>query len=154
MQKIVGVKSADNRVISEEELKQLERAARASVAKIQEKPKIEELYKAVDDIWAKGQNRQLIFQNKDQHLEYVTTYYKEYIEPISLDQYRNMVLQQLLSQIDKLRSAVDTEKQAEAVKLHKEHEAKVLKNMEDQLEDLKDRNNAVNKAIEDEIHHD
>ena len=154
MNKIVGVQAAHKEKISEADLQQLEREARAAVAKITEKPSIDVFYKSVDEIWAKGLNRQLIFQNKDQHLEYVTTYYNEQIAPLNLDQYRSLVLQQMLSQINALRAAVNSEKTAEAVRLHKEHEEKVLKNMQDQLDDLKDRNAKADKAIREELNAD
>ncbi len=155
MEKIVGVKSADNRrTITEEDLQKMEAKAREAAAKIVKKPELSDLYAAIDDLWAKGLNRQLIFKNKDQHIEYITTYYKEKLEGLTLDQYKSLVLQQMLSQIDRLRSAVDSEKQLEAMRLHKEHEEKMLKNMQEQVDDLRARNEKADSEIREELKND
>lgn len=152
MKKIVGVQSAaQNKQIDVEELKQQLRQGFANIDKITEKPAIETLYKAVDDIWASGHTSQLIFKNKDQHLEYITTYYNEQIAPLTLAQYKAMLKQQLESQVTSLINALDQQKQKEAYRLHKEQEAKMLKNMEDQINDLKDRNAKVNEDIKKEM---
>lgn len=151
MKKIVGVQSAKKEAISQEELKQLLQEGFANIDKITEKPKLADLYAAVDDIWAKGLTKQLIFKNKDQHMQYVTTYYKDQIEPLTLDQYKGMLKQNLQSQVTNLLNALDQQKQAEAYKLHKEHEEKVLKNMEYQVQDLKERNAQVDSDIKKEI---
>lgn len=153
MKKIVGVKSAGPEPFTEEDVLKLRDEAFANIDKITEKPTLESLYKAVDEIWEKGLTKQLIFQNKDQHYAYVTTYFHDQLEHLTLDQYKSLLKQQTMSQITALLGAMDRKKQEEAYKLHKEHEAKMLKNMEDQINDLKDRNTKVSSEIKKEMGH-
>ena len=154
MKKIVGVQSAaDANPITEEDLQQMMKEAFANIEKITEKPTLDVFYKAIDEIWEKGLNKQLIFQNKDQHYAYITTYYNEQIAPLSLEQYKNLLRQQTVTQIQGLLYAIDREKQVQAYKLSEEHKKRVLSGMEEELDSLRERNKKVNKEIEEEIGH-
>ena len=152
MNKIVGVQSADqDNWITKEEIMELKRKAVEAVSKIEQKPTLEELYSCVDAVWNSGHSDQLIFKNKDQHYAYVTNLYKEQIAPVTLEQYKKMVLTQMTTRLDALESMIDVDKQKRAVELHKEYEKKAVEAVEDLGDKLVELNKKANAEQADKI---
>lgn len=151
MEKIVGVKAADKPAITKEEVDALYAEAVKAINSITSVPTLTDMYKAVDDLWDSGKTKQLIFKNRDQHYAYVTELYNSQIKNISLEDYKRMLIAQTQNRFDALYGIIDHKKMAEAYKLHNEHKQKVLKSMQDQIDDLRKRNEEINKGLLEEI---
>lgn len=151
MKKIVGVDTPKKEIITKELICSLRDQALNNIRAIKEVPSVQELYKAVDDLWEKGNTKQLIFQNKDQHYAYVTEIYNTQIKGKSLDEYKKLLTAQTMARFDSLLGMIDNSKMKRAYDLAKEHRENVLKNMQSQIDDLKERNEKVNKEIMEDI---
>lgn len=152
MNKVVGVQSAADYVgISPEYIAELRRKAADNISKITSKPTLEEMYKCVDALWEKGKPEQLMFQNKDQHYQYVTNLYKEQIEPITVEQYRKMVYSQTMSMLDSFASMCDIQKQQRAAELHREYEKKAVDTVEELGNELVEMNKKANEEEKEKI---
>lgn len=136
---------------TKEYVNQLRAMAKANVAKITEKPTLESLYKTVDVCWENPIfQHQTQFKNKDQHYAYVTEYYHSVIEKQTLDEYKQMVLQDILSRLEKAENLLDSDKILAAAKEHKKQEQEHLKHYQDELDSLKERNDSLTKeALKD-----
>ena len=122
--------------------------ARASVDAIKEKPTLEDLFTTVDKCWDNPIFvKQTAFQNKDQHYAYITEYYHSTIENLTLEQYKQLVYSDLMNKIDSAEALLDSDKILAAAKEHKAQEAKHLKEYQNQIDDLKDRNEKAMKDI-------
>lgn len=129
-------------------LNKLRAQARASVEQIKQKPTIEEMYKAVDACWEnKAFVHQTQFENKDQHYAYITEYYHSTIENLSLEQYKQLVLSDLLNRIDAAEALLSSDKIYAAAKEHKKQEDALKKQYQEQIDDLKKRNDDAMKDI-------
>lgn len=146
--KKVVVMSAEKKPYDAEYLNQLRRQARDSVEKIKEKPTLQELYASVDRCWEMPVFvKQTQFENKDQHYAYITEYYHESIEKLTLEQYKQLVLSDLLNRIDSAEALLNADKIYSAAKEHKKQEDKLAQQREEQINDLKQRNDAAMKDI-------
>lgn len=155
MNKIVGVQAVKKDVLSKEFLDKCESVAKKMINNIKEKPTLESMLKAVDDIWNKPIKPQLVFENKDQHYAYVTNLYHDVIEPMSLEEYKEYVLQSVKQRLDGAVGLRDGIKIREAAKLQKDYIAKhTTEKLEESLADLQERNNKVTEAIKKEIETD
>lgn len=150
-----AVVRARKQVYDKEYIEELKRQAQASVASITKKPTIQELLAYVDQCWNNPVIvRQLQFKNKDQHYAYITEYYHAQVEPLSLEEYRKLVLTDILGRLEKAANLLDSDKILAAAKEHKKQEEEHLKNYEDQIAELKDRNKKMTDEILKEIHKD
>lgn len=152
MKKIVGVQSAaQDKVMNKDMILALKQDALRKVMQIDHIPTLQEMYEMVDRIWASGHTSQLIFQNKDQHYEYITRLYHEQLGKMSLDQYRKMVYAQTARQFDSLLNAIDAQKQKEAFELHKQYEQKATQTIEELGDELVERNKKANSEQREKI---
>jgi len=152
MKKIVGVQSAaQDKVMNKDMILALKQDALRKVMQIDHIPTLQEMYEMVDRIWASGHTSQLIFQNKDQHYEYITRLYHEQLGKMSLDQYRKMVYTQTARQFDSLLNAIDAQKQKEAFELHKQYEQKATQTIEELGDELVERNKKANSEQREKI---
>lgn len=122
----------------------LRNLAKQNVAKITEKPTLKSMFESVDKCWDNPVFvRQTNFKNKDQHYAYVSEYYHSVIEQMTLEEYKKMVLQDIMNRLEKAENLLDSEKIVAAAKIHKQQEADRLKQYNDQVETLKEKNEKV-----------
>ena len=127
-------------------IKHLRQLAQQNVEKIKEKPTLKMLFETVDKCWENPAFvRQTNFKNKDQHYAYVTEYFNSVIDKMDLESYKKMVLQDILNRLEKAENLLESDKILAAAKEHKKQEDAHLKEYNDQLTDLKDRNETVQK---------
>ena len=152
MEKIVGVKSVKQEVLTKEYLDERKRIAFAAIDKLEAKPTLESMLKSVDAIWEKHGKVQLVFENKDQHYAYVTTLFHDVIEPMSLDEYKAYLKKSVEQRLDGVVGLMEKNKIMEAAKLNKEYINKYTADkLEEGLNDLKERNSKITSAIKEEI---
>lgn len=144
----VVVASARKSPLTKEYIDMLRREVNAKMALITKKPTLPELFAQVDACW---NNPVFIkytnFQNKDQHYSYVTTLYKEQIEPATLEEYKKMVFADIMAKLDSAEGLVESDKVYAAAKEHKKQQEEHLSQYQKQLDDLHERNNTVMKDV-------
>lgn len=144
----VVVASARKSPLTKEYIDMLRREVNAKMALITKKPTLPELFAQVDACW---NNPVFIkytnFQNKDQHYSYVTTMYKEQIEPATLEEYKKMVFADIMAKLDSAEGLVESDKVYAAAKEHKKQQEEHLAQYQKQLDDLHERNNTVMKDV-------
>lgn len=140
----VVVVSEEKKPYDKQYVQQLRQQARAAVAAITEKPTLESLYKSVDACWDMPSFvKQTNFENKDQHYAYITEYYHSVIEKMTVEEYKRLVLSDLMNRLDAAEALLSSEKILSAAKAHKEQEDKLTAQYEEQIADLKERNDNV-----------
>lgn len=144
----IVVMSAEKKPYDMEYIQNLRRQAHASVDAIKEKPTLTALYETVDKCWENPAFiHQTQFKNKDQHYAYITEYYHEVIEKMDLEQYKKLVLSDLMNRIDAAAALLTSDKILSAAKEHKKQEDMLLSEYKDRMDDLKQRNDDVMKDI-------
>jgi hypothetical protein len=144
----VVVMSAQKKPYDKAYIQQLRQQARASVEQIKEIPSINSFYESVDKCWESPAFRhQTKFENKDQHYSYITEYYHNVIEKMTLEEYKQLVLSDLMNRLDSAEALLESDKIISAAKEHKKQEDALIKDYQNQVDDLKDRNEKVMKDI-------
>lgn len=140
----VVVVSEEKKPYDKQYVQQLRQQARAAVAAITEKPTLESLYKSVDACWDMPSFvKQTNFANKDQHYAYITEYYHSVIEKMTVEEYKRLVLSDLMNRLDAAEALLSSEKILSAAKAHKEQEDKLTAQYDEQIADLKERNDKL-----------
>lgn len=137
----VVVDSVQRQPYTKEYIAQLRREVMANMDKITKKPTLQDLFAMVDQCWNdKVFLHQTRFENKDQHYAYITEYYKEQIEPMTLEQYKQLVCADLMAKLDTAEALLDSDKILYAAKEHKKHAEALSQQYKQEFDDLKHRN--------------
>ena len=135
-------------VLTVEEIENLRNKARSSIRALTRKPTLQEMYAQVDSCWSNPVFvKNTVFKNKEQHYDYITTYYKEKIEKLTLEEYKKLVYADVCAKLDSAKGLVEAEKIALAAKEHKKQQEAHLKAYQDQIDALKKRNDEVNTEV-------
>lgn len=148
----IVVTSAKKLPYTKEYVEQLRREVHAQMDKIKAKPTIQDMFAMVDKCWENPIfRRQTPFENKDQHYAYITEYYKTYIEPATLEEYKQMVFADINSKLDNAEALLDSEKILSAAKEHKKQADARLDEYQQQIDDLKARNADITKSLKEDL---
>ena len=148
----IVVTSAKKLPYTKEYVEQLRREVHAQMDKIKAKPTIQDMFAMVDKCWENPIfRRQTPFENKDQHYAYITEYYKTYIEPATLEEYKQMVFADINSKLDNAEALLDSEKILSAAKEHKKQADARLDEYQQQIDDLKARNADITQSLKEDL---
>ena len=157
MERRTVVMPARKNALTKEYIAELRAQVKDKMNAITQKPTLQELYSQVDTLWSDPIFlRQTKFENKDQHYSYITQYFKDYIEPITLDEYKKLVFADVMGRLDKAEALLESDKILVAAKAHKAQEEQHLKEYNDQLGELNERNEratreCLNKLTDSDI---
>lgn len=144
----IVVAPARNTVLTKEYIDSLRREVKAKMALITKKPTLQELFAQVDACWNNPIFvRQTNFQNKDQHYSYVSELYKEHIEKATLEEYKKMVFADIMAKLDSAEGLVESDKVYAAAKEHKRQQDERLASYQQQVDDLRERNESITKDM-------
>lgn len=134
--------------LTKEYIDSLRREVKAKMDLITKKPTLQELFAQVDTCWNNPVFvRQTNFQNKDQHYNYVSELYKEHIEKATLEEYKKMVFADIMAKLDSAEGLVEADKVYAAAKEHKKQQAEHLAQYQNQVDDLRERNESITKDM-------
>ena len=151
----IVVTSAKKLPYTKEYVEQLRREVHAQMDKIKAKPTLQDMFAMVDKCWENPIfRRQTPFENKDQHYAYITEYYKTYIEPATLEEYKQMVFADINAKLDNAEALLDSEKILSAAKEHKKQADARLDEYQQQIDDLKARNADITQSLKKDLKHD